>query len=242
MLAACATTPIGPAQVPAMPDLEPCPAAVAPVDAAALAAPHKTLDQLVFLGGAVQARLQYAECVYTNGDRRRDRLLASGRRLRDDLIAYQRDAAAWQESYSRLDKHLLDYYRRCLGEPLADAQYQSCDAENSALDTERAELNAAAVPLQQRNAQLTAESMQYRSDTADMERGSRQAAEDYRQAMEAEATWLGQAYALSISAPMQAYTAKYGCPTVTEPPKTAAEMLTLGAGVLDCFRKIPGEP
>ncbi len=224
ILAGCAATPAEQGQAPVVLNLENCPAAAAPVDTAALTAPHKTLVQLVFLGGVVQARLQYAQCAYTNSDRRRDYLLATGRRLRDDLIAYQRDAADWQERYSRQDKHLLDYYQRCLGEPLEDARYQACDAENAALDAERAALNVAAVPLQQRNAELTAASMKYRADTAAMEQES------------------GQAYGLSISPPMQVYAAKNGCPTVAEPPKTAAEMLALGTVVLDCFRKISGGP
>lgn len=234
--------PIQQTRAPAVLNLETCPAAAAPVDAAMLAAPHKTLDQVVFLGGAAEARLQYAECAYANSGHRRDYLLAVGRQLRDDLIAYQRDAAAWQEGYSRLDRHLLDYYRRCLGEPLQDAQYRSCDAENSGLDGERTELNAAAVPLQQRNAELTAASMRYRADTTDMERESRQSEQDYAQAMEAEAAWLGQAYALSISPPMQAYAAEGGCPVVDEPPKMAAEMLALGARLLDCLRKLSTAP
>lgn len=242
ILAGCAATPAEQGQAPVVLNLENCPAAAAPVDTAALTAPHKTLVQLVFLGGVVQARLQYAQCAYTNSDRRRDYLLATGRRLRDDLIAYQRDAADWQERYSRQDKHLLDYYQRCLGEPLEDARYQACDAENAALDAERAALNVAAVPLQQRNAELTAASMKYRADTAAMEQESGQSREDYTQAMEAEAQWLGQAYGLSISPPMQVYAAKNGCPTVAEPPKTAAEMLALGTVVLDCFRKISGGP
>jgi hypothetical protein len=241
ILAGCASAPRENLPTPVL-SLEACPAAVAPVDAAALAAPHKTLDQMIFLGGVVQARLQYADCAYRNSGRWRDYLLAIGRRLRDGLIAYQGEAAVWQEHYSRLDKHLSDYYRHCLGEPLEDAEYLACDAESAALDAERAQLNAAAVPLQQRNAELTAESTRYRADTADMERGSQQAREDYTQAMQAEARWLGQAYALSISPPVRAYAAKNGCPTVAEPPKTAAEMLALGIGMLDCFGKLSGGP
>ena len=84
--------------------------------------------------------------------------------------------------------------------------------------------------------------MKYRTDTADMERESRQSEQDYTQAIEAEAAWLGQAYALSISPPMQAHAAKDGCPSVDQPPKMVAEMLALGARVLDCLRKISGAP
>ena len=70
--------------------LEPCPTAVAPLDTAALAAPHKTLAALIALGETTQGRLLSAQCAYENAARKSDYLLAVGRQLKADLSDYLR--------------------------------------------------------------------------------------------------------------------------------------------------------
>lgn len=238
ILGGCASTEVN--QVPPVLSLEPCSAAAAPMDAAALAAPHKTLESLVTLGEAARSRLLYTQCAYGNATRRDGYLLALGRQLKADLGDYLGRAEAWQQGYGRLDRRLRDYYERCLGEPLEDARYQACTAESAGLDMERQQLDDAAVPLQQRNQELTKAIMKYRADVLDSRLESEQTRQDYTQATQDYANWLVQAYALSVTPDVRPYARKDGCPTVAEPPSSPEAMLSLGSGMLDCLRKITG--
>ncbi|HLW73805.1 MAG TPA: hypothetical protein VKT74_01915 [Gammaproteobacteria bacterium] len=240
VLAGCAGTETRQASPPAL-SLESCPAA-ALLDAAALAAPHKTLESLVSLGEAAQGRLLSTRCAYANATRRSDYLLAVGRELKADLSDYLGRAEDWQQAYGRLDRRLRDYYQHCLGEPLDDSRYQACTAESAGLDTERKQLDDAAAPLQARNQELTAAVMKYRADLQGSLQESEQTRQDYSQAMQDYGRWLVEAYALSVTPPMHPYAAQYGCPTVAEPPGTPEAMLSLGSGMLECFRKIAGAP
>ncbi|HEV2109893.1 MAG TPA: hypothetical protein VGT99_00955 [Gammaproteobacteria bacterium] len=220
--------------------LKPCPANLAPSDAAALAAPHQTLESLVSQGEEAENRLQSARCAYENSARRDAYLLATGRQLKADLSDYLGRADAWQQAYGRLDRRLRDYYQHCLGEPLDDRRYQDCTAENAGLDAARTQLNDAAAPLQARNQELTAAVTKYRADILDSQLESAQTREGYTQATQGYARWLVQAYALSVTPAVQPYAGKNGCPAVAEPPQTPEAMLSLGTGMLDCFRKIMG--
>lgn len=239
ILAGCAGT--GPKPAPPALSLESCPVA-APLDAADLDAPHKTLESLVALGSLARERLLSTQCAYENAGHHSTYLLAVGRQLKDDLTDYLRRAAAWQQDYGRLDRRLLDYYQRCLGEPLDDSRFETCTTENAGLDAERQRLDAAAAPLQQRNQQLTAAVIKYRADVQSSRLESEETRQDYAQAMRDYGHWLVEAYALSITAAVQPYAGKAGCPAVIEPPEAPEAMLTLGSGLLDCFSKIMGPP
>lgn len=206
----------------------------------ALAAPHQTLESLVSQGEAAQSRLQSAQCAYENAERRSAYLLAAGRQLKADLSDYLGRADAWQLAYGRLDRRLRDYYQRCLGEPLDDRRYQDCTAENAGLDAARSQLNDAGAPLQQRNQELTAAVTKYRADILDSQLESAHTREDYGQATQDYGRWLVLAYTLSVTPALQPYAGRSGCPVVVEPPQTPEAMLSLGAGMLDCFRKIMG--
>lgn len=238
ILAGCAGTEAR--QTPPTLSLESCPAAAAPLDAAALEAPHKTLESLVSLGAAAQGRLLSSRCRYENATRRSDYLLAVGRQLKADLGDYLGRAEDWQQAYGRLDRRLRDYYQRCLGEPLDDSRYQACTAESAGLDTQRRQLGDAAAPLQVRNQELTAAVFKYRADLQGALLESQQTRQDYTQAMQDYARWLVQAYALSITLDLRPYAVQNGCPAVAEPPETPEDMLSLGNGMLECFRKISG--
>ena len=239
ILAGCAGTETRPVPPPML-SLETCPAAPATMDAAALDAPHKTLESLITLGEAARSRLLSTQCAYENAARRSAYLLAVGRQLKADLSDYLGRAEAWQQAYGRLDRRLRDYYQRCLGEPLDNSRYQECTAENAALDTERTQLDTDAAPLQQPNQELTAAVIKYRADLQASLLESEQTRQDYTQANQGYAQWLVQAYALSVTPAVQPYAGKNGCPAVAEPPQTPDAMLSLGTGMLDCFRKITG--
>ncbi|HEU5398723.1 MAG TPA: hypothetical protein VFV77_05550 [Gammaproteobacteria bacterium] len=239
LLAGCSATAPKPT-VPPVLSLESCPVAVGTLDAAALAAPHKTLESLVILGESVRSRLLSTRCADENAGRRSAYLLALGRQLKDDLTDYLGRAAAWQQDYGRLDRRLLAYYRRCLGEPLDGSLYRSCTAENAGLDAERWRLDAAAAPLQQRNQELTAAVMKYRADAQSSRLESDQTRQDYTQAMRDYGRWLAEAYALSVTPAVQPYAGKADCPAVAEPPQDPEALLALGSGLLDCFGKITG--
>ncbi|HEV2332930.1 MAG TPA: hypothetical protein VGV16_07180 [Gammaproteobacteria bacterium] len=239
ILAGCAGTEPKPAP-PAL-SLESCPVA-APLDAADLDAPHKTLESLMALGGLARGRLLSTQCAYENAGHRNTYLLVVGRQLKDELTDYLGRAAAWQQDYGRLDRRLLDYYQRCLGEPLDGPRFETCTKENAGLDAERQRLDAAAAPLQQRNQELTAAVIKYRADAQSSRLESDQTRQDYAQAMRDYSRWLVEAYALSVTPAVQPYAGKAGCPAVTEPPEAPQAMLTLGSGLLDCFRKIMGAP
>lgn len=239
ILAGCAATETRQAPPPAL-SLETCPAERAPLDAAALEATHKTLESLVTLGEAAQGRLRYTQCTYENAARRNDYLLAVGRQLKADLSDYLGRAEDWQQAYARLDRRLRDYYQRCLGEPLDAPRYQACTAESAGLDTQRQELDTAAAPLQARNQELTAAVMKYRADLQGALLESEQTRQDYTQAMQGYGRWLAQAYALSVTPDLRPYAGRNGCPAVAEPPETPAAMLSLGNGMLECFRKMAG--
>src|SRR5690348_1778819 len=115
ILAGCAATATAPKPAPPALALESCPAVAAPLDAAALDAPHKTLGSLVDLGEAARGRLLSSQCAYGNAAKRSAYLLAVGRQLKADLSDYLGSAEAWQQAYGRLDQQLKDYYQRCLG-------------------------------------------------------------------------------------------------------------------------------
>ncbi|HEV2212221.1 MAG TPA: hypothetical protein VGS99_02630, partial [Gammaproteobacteria bacterium] len=224
ILAGCAGTEPKPAP-PAL-SLESCPAA-APLDAADLDAPHKTLESLVALGSLARGRLLSTQCAYENAGHRNTYLLVVGRQLKDELTDYLGRAAAWQQDYGRLDRRLLDYYQRCLGEPLDGLRFETCTKENAGLDAERQRLDAAAAPLQQRNQELTAAVTKYRGDLADAQQESAQVRQDYTGATQSYGRWLAEAYALSASPAVQPYGAKDGCPVLAEPPESPEAMLSL---------------
>src|SRR5690242_9621584 len=120
ILAGCASMP--PAEIaPPVLSLEPCPAALAPLDESVLAASHETLGSLVKAGQAARERLLSSQCEYGNSTRKSAYLLAVGRQLKAGLSDYLSRAEAWQQDYGRLDRRLKDYYQRCLGEPLEGA-------------------------------------------------------------------------------------------------------------------------
>lgn len=238
LLAGCAATETR--EPPPVLRLESCPAAVAPPDAAALDAPHKTLETLLTLGEAAGGRLLSARCAYGNSTRRSAYLLAVGRQLRADLSDYLGQAEAWQQAYGRLDRRLQDYYWHCLGEPLDGSRFEACSAENTGLDAARQQLDVAAAPLRQRNQELTAAVIKYRADIQGAALEAGQTQQDYRQAMQDYGRWLAQAYALSGAPAVQPYAVQHGCPAVAEPPRTPEAMLSLGSSLLDCFRKILG--
>jgi hypothetical protein len=241
MLAGCAGRETRQAPPPVL-SLESCPAAAASLDAAALAAPHKTLESLISLGEAAQGRLLATRCAYGNAGRRIDYLLAVGRGLKADLSDYLGHAEDWQQAYGRLDRRLRDYYQHCLGETLDTPRYQACTAESAGLDAERKQLDDAAAPLQQRNQELTTAVLKYRADLQGSLQESEQARQDYTQAMQDYGRWLVQAYALSATPTVQPYAVKGGCPAVLEPPETPDAMLSLGNSMLECFRKMTGVP
>lgn len=239
LLAGCSATAPKPT-VPPVLSLESCPVAVGTLDAAALAAPHKTLESLVSVGEVVRDRLMSSQCAYENATHKSAYLLAVGRQLKAELSDYLEHAEAWQRDYGRLDRRLKDYYQHCLGEPLEGSRLQECSAVNAGLDAERQQLNAAAAPLQQRNQELTDAVTKYRTDLQTSELDGEQARQDYTTAMQDYARWLAEAYALSASSDVQPYAAKNGCPVVTEPPQGVEAMLALGESLLDCFRKLMG--
>lgn len=238
LLAGCLATP-KPTAPPVL-SLESCSGAVGTLGAAALAAPHKTLESLVSSGEAVRERLLSSQCAYENATRKSAYLLAVGRQLKAELSDYLERAEAWQQDYGRLDRRLKDYYQRCLGEPLEGSRLQECSAENARLDAERQQLNAAAAPLQQRNQELTDAVTKYRTDLQASELDGEQTRQSYTIAMQDYVRWLAEAYALSASPDMKPYAAKNGCPVVTEPPQGVEAMLPLGESLLDCFRKLMG--
>ena len=239
ILAGCAATEPRPVTPPVL-NLESCPAAGVPLDTMALAAPHKTLESLLALGTAARNRLLSTQCAYENTTRKSTYLLAVGRHLKAELSDYLDQAVAWQQAYGRLDRRLRDYYQRCLGEPLDGSRFEECTAENTGLDAERQQLNEQAVPLQQRNQELTAAVTKYRADLDGAKLESEQARQDYTGATQDYARWLTQAYALSATPAVEPYALKDGCPVVAEPPQTVEAMLSLGNGLLDCFGKIIG--
>lgn len=238
LLAGCSAA--APKPIAPVLSLESCPVTVGTLDAAALAAPHKTLESIVSVGEVVRGRLLSSQCVYENATRKSAYLLAMGRQLKAELSDYLERAEAWQRDYGRLDRRLKDYYKQCLGELLEGSRLQECSAENAALDAERQQLNAAAAPLQQRNQELTDAVTKYRTDLQTSEFDGEQARQDYTTAMQGYARWLAEAYALSASSDVQPYAAKNGCPVVIEPPQGVEAMLPLGEGLLDCFRKLMG--
>ena len=236
ILAGCAGTEVK--QAPAVLSLESCPASPAQPDAAAQESSHKTLESLITLGEVAQGRFLSSKCAYENATRRSAYLLAVGRQLKADLSDYLGRAEDWQQAYGRLDRRLRDYYQSCLGETLDDSRYQACTAEDAALDTQRKQLDDAATPLQARNQELTAAVIKYRADIQGSLLESEQTRQDYTRAMQDYGAWLAQAYALSVTPDLRPYAGKDGCPTVAEPPVTPEAMLSLGNGMLECFRKI----
>lgn len=240
VLAGCAAAPTKTESVPRL-NPESCPAAVQPVDEAALDAVHKTLTGMIALGQQAEARLAYTQCEYRNTSRKDDYLVAVGQALKADLLDYQRDFDGWRVADAKLNEHLAGYYGHCLGLHLDTEQYQACKDENDALNAERRRVDEAAAPLQQRATGLEARNVGYSADINALMLDSARTGAAYTRAMQTHAHWLAQAYALMISPELQPYAGKNGCPDIAAPPKSADALLSLGASVLACFKKTAGE-
>jgi len=239
LLAGCAATPAK--TEPAAPlSLETCPTVAAPVDVAALDAGHKTLADMIRLGEQAEARLAYTQCEYRNTSRKDDYQVKVGQALKADLLSYQQGFDRWQEADAALNKHLADYYGRCLGLHLSTDQYQACKDENDALNAERKRVNDASLPLQQRAEDLDARNAKYSADINALMQESVRTGEAYPRALQTHARWLAQAYVLMISPELKPYAEKNGCPDIAAPPEDADTLLSLGADVLACFKKTAG--
>lgn len=238
-LAGCTGAPARSGTPPAL-SLEACPAAAEPLDEAALDAGHKTLTDMIRLGEQAEASLAYTQCEYRNTSRKDDDQVAAGQALKTDLLGYQQDFDRWQEADAKLNQHLTDYYGHCLGLHLSTDQYQACKDENAALDAERRRVNDASLPLQQRAEELDARNVKYSADINALMQESVRTGEAYTRALRTHARWLAQAYALMISPELRPYAEKNGCPDIAMPPEDADTLLSLGAGVIACFKKIAG--